>query len=420
MTTYAFSGFTLSGPQFGPVERVSPLVMEFVVPDEVTWFSYEIPAVPNANGFFEALLPDVLQSIRVNGEAVLGQDWVSFVDVLVWADGATTRKTFALSIEDNILGLTHVIVLGGDPLPTFGTPESFQAFESQILDFDLPRFGSGFEPGVPIEIAEIPGVVISQNDLIEGTPFDDLFTGGIGNDTISGQAGWDIIFGGSGNDLLDGGEGDDDLIGGLGNDTLDGGAGADLLHGEGGNDLLRGGDGDDDIHGGNGLDNLFGGDGNDFMSGGNARDRLSGGLGNDSLSGGAGDDALMGEDGNDDVRGGSGNDRIFAGAGDDTLVGGDGDDRLVGGLGADTCVYTRGADLIADFRNNIDTIVLEVDSLMLSSVPLTAEDVLAEYGRMVGNDAVLDFGNGDVLTVVNARNLANLADDLEIFQYILD
>lgn len=58
------------------------------------------------------------------------------------------------------------------------------------------------------------------NDILIGTPGDDVLFGGNGKD---------ILTGGLGNDVLTGGNGDDTLFGGLGNDTLTGGNGSDLF-----------------------------------------------------------------------------------------------------------------------------------------------------------------------------------------------
>jgi Ca2+-binding RTX toxin-like protein len=58
------------------------------------------------------------------------------------------------------------------------------------------------------------------NDILVGTPGDDVLFGGNGKDNLTG---------GLGNDVLTGGNGDDTLFGGLGNDTLTGGNGSDLF-----------------------------------------------------------------------------------------------------------------------------------------------------------------------------------------------
>ena len=114
----------------------------------------------------------------------------------------------------------------------------------------------------------------SGDDVIHGTPGDDVLSGGAGNDLIYGYAG---------DDLLDGGVGNDRLFGGAGDDTLLGGAGNDQLHGGSGNDDLLGGTGNDQLHGDSGNDRLDGGPGNDLVDGGTGADHMQGGTGDDLL-----------------------------------------------------------------------------------------------------------------------------------------
>jgi Ca2+-binding RTX toxin-like protein len=88
------------------------------------------------------------------------------------------------------------------------------------------------------------------------------------DDVLAGTPGNDVINGGNGDDYLVGGDGNDNISGGNGNDTLVGGRGNDVLAGGNGNDVLRGGSGDDYLTGGNG-NNIFafaGGFGHDTIS----------------------------------------------------------------------------------------------------------------------------------------------------------
>ncbi|MEG5158827.1 calcium-binding protein [Microcoleus sp. AT3-A2] len=99
----------------------------------------------------------------------------------------------------------------------------------------------------------------------------------------------DILFGSPANDLAYGNEGEDAFDGDLGNDSLFGGRGKDALSGEEGNDYISGGQDADIIDGGDGNDFLLGGRGNDWLISGNGDDTLIGGLGRDYLYS-AGDD----------------------------------------------------------------------------------------------------------------------------------
>ncbi len=122
------------------------------------------------------------------------------------------------------------------------------------------------------------------NDIISGTPANDVLNGFEGNDTILGRGGNDILRGGTGNDSINGEGGDDRLAGNEGNDTVIGGSGNDLMFGVTGNDVMFGRAGND---------HLLGGDGNDTLEGGTGSDRLNGNAGNDVLTGGAGLDRFI-------------------------------------------------------------------------------------------------------------------------------
>jgi Ca2+-binding RTX toxin-like protein len=103
----------------------------------------------------------------------------------------------------------------------------------------------------------------SGEDLMSGTPSNDLILGLQGADTIRGNDGLDVIQGDEDPDKLYGGEGDD---------IIQGGQGSDLIYGENGRDILTGGLDDDMLSGGNGNDKLYGGDGDDVLQGGPGSD----------------------------------------------------------------------------------------------------------------------------------------------------
>ena len=204
----------------------------------------------------------------------------------------------------------------------------------------------------------------------DGTPGDDVLTGGPGNHILHGGAGNDTLWGGEGDDDIGGGSGDDLLIGGPGGDLLDGGPGHDIAsyiesragvhvdlsaafydpHAE--NAPVRGGDATGDqltgieelwgsnrgdvLRGNHTANRLFGNGGNDQVYGGGGNDFLRGGMDADSLFGDGGKDELFGDMGVDELMGGAGDDILFGGDGDDTLMGGPGNDMLEGGAGADS------------------------------------------------------------------------------------
>src|SRR5262245_24476671 len=83
------------------------------------------------------------------------------------------------------------------------------------------------------------------------------------------------------------------VIGGTNNDVLRGDEFANVFRGGGGNDLLRGGGGDDELYGQGGRDVLMGDGGDDDLFGQGAPDLLVGGVGADFLDGGLRPDIVI-------------------------------------------------------------------------------------------------------------------------------
>ena len=108
-------------------------------------------------------------------------------------------------------------------------------------------------------IAGTPG-----NDVLHGTPDDDVICAGPGHDRINGRGGNDVLYGGTGPDQIEAGAGFDVVIAGGGNDYIADGGGNDQTKGGGGADYVFGGRGNDRHSGGEGSDLGivdFGGDG---------------------------------------------------------------------------------------------------------------------------------------------------------------
>lgn len=162
----------------------------------------------------------------------------------------------------------------------------------------------------------------------------------------------------------------------------------------------------------NAPDVLIGADGVGTLVGGAGQDILIGHAGDDHLIGGDGADLLLGGDGDDRLDGGNGHDILRGGAGDDILTGGAGDDVLWGGPGADTFIFKGGTDLIADFEQGIDQIIL--DAALWTGLT-SAGDVLAIYGSYDGNRATIDLGEGNVLLIDGIMDYATLADSIALF-----
>ena len=260
----------------------------------------------------------------------------------------------------------------------------------------------------------------TSDDELVGTGAADTLVGYQGDDTIMGNNDDDLLVGGMGDDLIRGGGGNDNIRGGDDRDTIYGEAGADFIQGGDGEDVIYGGGGDNKLFGQRGEDSLYGGSqkdtlnsggGADFLSGGKGNDWFRAGNSNDTLWGGAGRDTMFGNSEDDILLGGADNDRVFGGGGADTMNGGPGDDFIKGGAGADTFIFeaNMGADELLGFSRTED--VLHISSDLLNG-QTTGAQVLAAYGSVVGKDVVLDFGDGNTITLLWANRLDGIADDI--------
>lgn len=138
---------------------------------------------------------------------------------------------------------------------------------------------------------------------------------------------------------------------------------------------------------------------------GTGNDTVTGNAAGNEVHAGAGDDVVHGDAGNDHVFGEAGNDTLFGDSGNDVLDGKSGADSLTGGAGSDTFVYATGygADTVTDFSH------ADGDRIDLSSMPGLRgfADAVAHAHQAVA-DTILDFGNGDLLTLKNV-DIASLA-----------
>lgn len=270
-------------------------------------------------------------------------------------------------------------------------------------------------PWATIASAAYENVVAGDGaDQIVGNDSTNHLIGMRGNDVLDGRGGSDWLWGGLGDDELQGGDGSDRLSGDAGADTLRGGAGLDTLEGGAGADTLRGDFGIDLLRGGSGHDWLYGNADRDRLFGDGGVDRLRGGEGNDRLYGGASNDTLLGEDGRDFLDGGSGRDKLIGGAQDDVLNGGIGDDSLTGGSGRDTFLFRKDmdADTVKDFDQNADR--LKIDQALALGASNGAE-IVSSFGRLENGNAILDFGDGDMITFLGIGVLDGLAGTIDLF-----
>lgn len=304
-----------------------------------------------------------------------GGDGIEWGFHLVQADGATTEafnRNFVNIVADGIYHLGFEVSDSGHLINEDGVTnvsvDAVAAWLNNIM-FDTPLIqGKGYM------------------DTLEGTDGAEQILGESGKDTIYGNGGDDLIIGGEGKDNLHGGDGDDTFalgVSGNGFDRYDGGAGYDTIDGRD-TDLIQ-------LSGlfeaANSIEAIIG-NGDTVIGGAYSADMLDFSTvvltGIASVNGGGGGDTLIGSAGDDVLNGGFMNDSVTGGAGTDMLIGGWGRDTFIfhGGDGTDT---------IADFENRRDTIMLSghdgIDSF----------DDLDGMITQVGDDAVIDFQDGDML-----------------------
>lgn len=367
--------------------------------------------------------------------------------------GVAAYENAGISTAFNMVGQSVVSSLGG-AAPT-GTVTAIHAYPSPAnIAMAVPMTPTASLVGISVAAATVDGFltsssqstslaflnsVLSGNDSINGSSFDDTLFGGAGSDAIFGGGGSDTVtyfnslsgviaslangggaradaqgdtfllvenltgsafadtlVGDNGGNVLNGGAGNDILIGGLGADTLIGGDGTDTAsYATAGNSVVvylassidNGGLAAGDVL--TGIENLTGSNYADLLYGDTGDNRLQGLEEGDVLYGEGGKDTLIGDEGNDFLQGGDGDDALQGGADDDTLFGGAGNDRLLGGTGQDAMTGGDGDDSyeVDHFRDSI------VESAGGGTDRVTS--YLNYYG-LAQNVEVLILGNGAV------------------------
>lgn len=274
-------------------------------------------------------------------------------------DDADNVVNFATVQKGNYLEGTQYNALDGNDIVYLAK----SAFEASEADYDLNAIFYGGNGDDQV-----------YGDTDYWNPINYKIDGGSGNDHLVTNYGDNMLWGGDGddelvsganNDSLWGGNGDDELQGGASHDKLWGGNGDDELYGDkggpqqAGSDVLLGEAGDDLLYGEGQNDLLIGGAGNDYLEGGNQSDQLYGGDGSDTLI-----DSQIGNqssDGQDILFGGNGNDTLIVSAYDDSrdlMIGEGGADAFTLYIAKPHAMPISGTDVIVDFQNGYDSIVL--------------------------------------------------------------
>jgi VCBS repeat-containing protein len=295
---------------------------------------------------------------------------------------------------------------------------SFQATQPGTRTLEL-QVTDGIALSVPSTV-ELTVTAPPVGVHVTGDAQANVLTTGAGNDRLAGLGGNDSLSGGDGDDWLDGGEGADNLAGGNGNDIyfLDHGQDRIVESVGGGTDSVvsRVGitlaanvenlqlDGSRWLSGPEPRQSAFAGSGSfgnrhqppaiDYLMNFNL-----GGSGNSEaniLSGDQGSNALYGLGNADRLLGQGGNDRLMGGTGADTLAGGTGSDLFFFAAG-DGGLTLSGADMIQDFEDGIDRIVL-TGGMNFASLSISQS----------GANTILQAGTGEYLAVLLNTQLANV------------
>ena len=251
---------------------------------------------------------------------------------------------------------------------------------------------------------------------MNGSSLDDQIRGNIGPDKINGQGGDDVLRDHMGDDIVFGGDGDDTFFNGGGaRDFWDGGDGIDTLV-----DDLRGLDDNTLIvnfktgthkaataSSGDTVKNM-----ENLVVTGAWDVEFTGTKGANVVQTAKGDDTVRGRGGADTLITGDGDDRLIGNKGRDRLEGEKGDDVLKGGAGRDTFVFKSGdgSDLILDFEKK-DRIELDAEFYTFGQ---TKAEFVESVAKIKKGNTVLEFSEGETLTLQGVTDLSMLAASLEL------
>lgn len=310
----------------------------------------------------------------------------------------TFRSSTAFEIDDSATDYEGIygqsFAYSGGRLAS-GTISSIQSFLSGKSYFDVSGLAMSASTFVSYanagNAAGARAYMLSGNDTVHGSDYNDLLNGYAGVDTIYGYGGNDTLYGGAGNDTLYGGAGNDVLAGGLNTDTMVGGIGDDIYYVSHSSDRIV-------EYANEGTDKLIASGSYTLAAGvsvqtltaeaGTVAIALTGNDLANTVQGNSGANVLRGGGSGDYVYGYAGDDDLYGDAGNDVLVGGVGTDFLVGGTGADRFDFNAVSESYPSFerRDFIDDFMRsQGDKIDLSTI---------DASTFLANDQKFDFIGG--------------------------
>lgn len=156
-----------------------------------------------------------------------------------------------------------------------------------------------------------------------------------------------------------------------------------------------------------GTDIILGGDGDETLSGGGGYASLMQGINSAEQA------TELGRGNGDFIFGGAGNDILHGYSGNDLLDGGLGNDELWGGSGFDTFVFNAGHDIIHDFDDRVDSILIANSLLQDTSL----DSWVAENTHFEKGDAIIFFSDDHSLTLIGVEEIEDFLSSMTIYEH---
>ena len=215
-----FKGLQLSTPiNSGVIVTLTPIIILVLS----AFFLKEKLTTQKVIGIFLGFVGALMLVIYGSNSSAKGDD--GSLDTAVFSGTSNDYKVSRAT--DSTFGYVYYIQDIRD-----GSPDGLDT----LYDIDKLKFSNGEFDIQTYYQENVNGG--AGNDVITGTPGDDLIDGFGGNDTITGLAGDDILIGG---------DGDDEIVGGSGTNRLYGDAGDDTIISSGTNDVVDAGAGNNNI-----------------------------------------------------------------------------------------------------------------------------------------------------------------------------